>query len=119
RMSTPSSASLWAMRSFSGTFMLQPGDCSPSRNVVSKMKTRFLSSVWAMDRSSPLCRNPGVGSRMQVFPQDGLLLRARGMLPFIVPARTVIGQIYSDTLLDKPAACDNIHKYIASFVFVN
>ena len=36
-MSTPSSASLWAMRSFSPTVMLQPGACSPSRRVVSKI----------------------------------------------------------------------------------
>ena len=37
RMSTPSSTSLRAILSFSGTVMLQPGDCSPSRSVVSKM----------------------------------------------------------------------------------
>jgi hypothetical protein len=37
RMSTPNSTSLRAIRIFSGTFMLQPGDCSPSRSVVSKM----------------------------------------------------------------------------------
>ena len=37
RMSTPKSANLRAMRIFSGTVMLQPGDCSPSRSVVSKM----------------------------------------------------------------------------------
>src|SRR5437763_9364979 len=42
RMSTPSSTSLRAIRSFSGTVMLQPGDCSPSRKVVSKMYTRSL-----------------------------------------------------------------------------
>src|SRR5215469_6000313 len=29
-----------AMRTFSAAFMLQPGDCSPSRKVVSKMITR-------------------------------------------------------------------------------
>ena len=37
RMSTPRSTSFAAIRSFSGMFMLQPGDCSPSRSVVSKM----------------------------------------------------------------------------------
>src|SRR4051794_40954119 len=42
RMSTPSSTSLRAIRSFSGTVMLQPGDCSPSRRVVSKIYTRSL-----------------------------------------------------------------------------
>ncbi len=42
--STPSSASARAIRSFSGCVMLQPGDCSPSRSVVSKMRTRFGSA---------------------------------------------------------------------------
>src|SRR5579871_5191068 len=41
RISTPSSTSFCAMRSFSGTVMLQPGDCSPSRRVVSKIQTRL------------------------------------------------------------------------------
>ena len=45
RMSTPSSTSLRAMRSFSATVMLQPGDCSPSRRVVSKMYTRSLMEI--------------------------------------------------------------------------
>ena len=39
--STPSSASFAAIRSFSRTVMLQPGDCSPSRRVVSKIVTRW------------------------------------------------------------------------------
>src|SRR6266851_3292802 len=39
--STPRSASWWAMRSFSSWCMVQPGDCSPSRRVVSK-KTIWL-----------------------------------------------------------------------------
>jgi len=41
--STPSSASERATRSFSGWVMLQPGDCSPSRSVVSKIRTRSAS----------------------------------------------------------------------------
>ena len=36
-MSTPRSTSAWATSSFSCRFMLQPGDCSPSRSVVSKI----------------------------------------------------------------------------------
>src|ERR1017187_9416075 len=44
-MSTPSSTSFRAIRSFSGTVMLQPGDCSPSRNVVSNMYTRSLMEI--------------------------------------------------------------------------
>ena len=39
--STPSAASARAISSFSAMFMLAPGDCSPSRRVVSKIRTRF------------------------------------------------------------------------------
>ena len=35
--STPRSTRAWATSSFSARFMLAPGDCSPSRSVVSKM----------------------------------------------------------------------------------
>ncbi len=41
--STPSAASARATSSFSAMFMLAPGDCSPSRRVVSKIRTRFAS----------------------------------------------------------------------------
>src|SRR6185369_3997667 len=40
-MSTPRSWSLLAIRTFSVRLIEQPGDCSPSRKVVSKMLTRF------------------------------------------------------------------------------
>jgi len=50
-MSTPSSSSMAAIRSFSSWFMEKPGDCSPSRSVVSKILTR-LSSVFCMLMSS-------------------------------------------------------------------
>src|SRR5215471_1398453 len=40
-MSTPKSMSFAAIRTFSGTVMLHPGDCSPSRSVVSKIYTRL------------------------------------------------------------------------------
>ena len=39
--STPSRASCWAISTFSCVFSEMPGDCSPSRSVVSKMWTRF------------------------------------------------------------------------------
>ena len=42
--STPSSARSSAMRSFSSRFIEAPGDCSPSRNVVSKIMTRLGSA---------------------------------------------------------------------------
>ena len=39
--STPSRASWWAISSFSCVFSEMPGDCSPSRSVVSKISTRL------------------------------------------------------------------------------
>jgi hypothetical protein len=60
-MSTPRAASPWAMRIFSAMVMLQPGDCSPSRRVVSKKKTRswllrsFFWTAWFME--APTFRN--------------------------------------------------------------
>src|SRR3984885_14239698 len=41
RTSTPSAAIWWAKRSFSSWCMVQPGDCSPSRRVVSKKTIWF------------------------------------------------------------------------------
>ena len=41
--STPSRASCWAISTFSAEFSEMPGDCSPSRSVVSKMWTRLAS----------------------------------------------------------------------------
>ena len=43
-MSTPSRASWWAISSFSEVFSEIPGDCSPSRRVVSKIST-WLGSI--------------------------------------------------------------------------
>ena len=40
--STPSRASCWAISSFSAVFSEMPGDCSPSRRVVSKIRTSFV-----------------------------------------------------------------------------
>ncbi len=44
-ISTPMSSSRAAILSFSSRFMEQPGDCSPSRNVVSNIYTRSVLSV--------------------------------------------------------------------------
>ena len=49
--STPSSVRAWATSSFSARFMLAPGDCSPSRSVVSKMIRR--SSAMIGDSKTP------------------------------------------------------------------
>ena len=43
-MSTPRRASCWAISSFSAALSEMPGDCSPSRSVVSNSRTRFGSS---------------------------------------------------------------------------
>jgi len=69
--STPKSTNDWATSSFSSRFMLHPGDCSPSRNVVSKMvicrglsvdmelrglvgaKWAVGNGQWAVTRSAP------------------------------------------------------------------
>ena len=57
--STPSSCSASAMRSFSSRFIEKPGDCSPSRSVVSKMMMRSSASVpkegWVMAMSGVSC----------------------------------------------------------------
>src|SRR5437870_4361457 len=44
-MSTPMASSSSATSSFSSWVMVAPGDCSPSRNVVSKMTTRSFSDL--------------------------------------------------------------------------
>ena len=43
--STPRRASCWAISSFSCWFREMPGDCSPSRRVVSNTRTRLRSSL--------------------------------------------------------------------------
>src|SRR4051812_43840623 len=53
--STPSSASALATRSFSGCVMLQPGDCSPSRKVVSKINTLLSGRLESRVVISLLC----------------------------------------------------------------
>ena len=50
--STPSRASCWAISTFSAVLSEMPGDCSPSRSVVSKMWTRFASSAGAIGPTS-------------------------------------------------------------------
>src|SRR3989442_12983234 len=42
--STPSRSSCRAISSFSSTLRVAPGDCSPSRSVVSKIRTWFIST---------------------------------------------------------------------------
>ena len=55
--STPSAASARATSIFSAMFMLAPGDCSPSRKVVSKIRTRF-----GLGLGMPARSNSGAGT---------------------------------------------------------
>ena len=52
-MSTPRRASWSAISTFSVLFSEIPGDCSPSRSVVSKMRTRLASSLISFLSLSP------------------------------------------------------------------
>src|SRR2546423_12106178 len=58
-ISTPRSWSFWAIRTFSLRFIEQPGDCSPSRKVVSKMLT--LACVMGFPPVGKQVRNPTGG----------------------------------------------------------
>ena len=55
--STPNSTRAWAISIFSARFMLQPGDCSPSRSVVSKI-TMCREEESAMFCAILLCYGP-------------------------------------------------------------
>src|SRR5215831_6879278 len=80
-MSTPSAASWWAIRIFSSVFMEKPGDCSPSRSVVSKI------CMWLMNtpRAAHLVTH-GAGSLVQfililyfiIVPYTTLVVTAPG-----------------------------------------
>ncbi len=59
RTSTPRAASWWAMRNFSLWCMVQPGDCSPSRRVVSK------KTIWSLE-----------GIRGATFDLDVIIMHA-------------------------------------------
>ena len=65
--STPSSVNASAMRIFSFRFIEKPGDCSPSRRVVSKMMMRLSSSV------------PKLGWLMVILGRPGRWLRDKGL----------------------------------------
>ena len=72
--STPSSTSAWATSIFSARFMLAPGDCSPSRSVVSKQRAkpqmtepRTLRAISHRPRSRPAMRS-GIPLRSRPHP---------------------------------------------------
>ena len=87
-MSTPKRSSWRATSVFSCKFMLQPGDCSPSRSVVSNTLTCLMISllfVWLMQR--PHSRIPAGISRNP--PQKAVLFGDPGETkkPFILQRR--------------------------------
>src|SRR3954452_25336389 len=85
-MSTPRRASWWAISSFSCLFSEMPGDCSPSRRVVSKTRTRSFSSLTAgsaMSFSVPFVSRPFLlGLRLRgrhaLFPPRGEEEKSKG-----------------------------------------
>src|SRR5215472_13150550 len=56
--STFSAASCRAILSFSSVFIEKPGDCSPSRSVVSKMRTTSIDSLPASSNARPIASGP-------------------------------------------------------------
>ena len=73
--STPSRASWCAISSFSVVFSEMPGDCSPSRSVVSKISTRFGSMVVVIPSSRSPTASPrvvcGFAAASALFPPEG------------------------------------------------
>src|SRR4051812_3772539 len=72
-MSTPSRASWVAISSFSWVFSEMPGDCSPSRSVVSKICTRSISSCFLSVSVCGLLLRLGLrlGGRHASLPPQG------------------------------------------------
>ena len=77
--STPRRASCWAISTFSPVFSEMPGDCSPSRRVVSKMWTRLASVAVSsagpigpllLSESNGLCLSR-LSRRPALFPPKG------------------------------------------------
>ena len=98
--STPNSASAPAMRNFSRKFIEKPGDCSPSRSVVSNMMTRSSGRTpklgWLMLMTrDPLVRfdPPGV-----VAPGHSPLGDAKLYQPGFAPGHSPLGE----AKLDQP-----------------
>ena len=77
--STPSRASWWAISSFSCLFSDMPGDCSPSRSVVSKIRTRF-ARVPCWLRLCRSCRHAPFSVSLDASSPLGLRLRGRHAL---------------------------------------
>ncbi len=71
-MSTPRSLSACATSSFSARFMLAPGDCSPSRKVVSKIKQAVVGhGKTPVNKKTPRLQRLGAGISETVSHSDG------------------------------------------------
>ena len=74
-MSTPRRESWWAISSFSCLFSEMPGDCSPSRSVVSKIRTRSARrlSVMSFPFFVSTCASPVLAATRppRVIPPEG------------------------------------------------
>ncbi len=68
--STPSRANCRAIDTFSSTFMLAPGDCSPSRSVVSKMVIVLVIAVPSKRPAFPTAREEGRPCPHDAEPSD-------------------------------------------------
>src|SRR6266513_2818361 len=104
--STPSSASARATRSFSGRVMLQPGDCSPSRSVVSKISTRSgLATMGTPSEpqilSSTLLVEPGHARPQRRADLLDLPIDVLTEKPLVVGAA---GRVFADPLARELAA---------------
>src|SRR5215212_1931462 len=105
-MSTPSRASCCAISSFSWRLSEMPGDCSPSRRVVSKIRTRSLPALSFMRSLSCLCPVSPLGLRLRgrhaLFPPRGEEEKSEGELELHRPSR-LQGE---DDFADVPALGD-------------
>ena len=90
--STPSFSSWCAITSFSSRFMLQPGDCSPSRRVVSKIRTR------SADIAHGLLFGLGRRVRLAVFGFLRSIHHSTGPeIRYAMPAPNSIGSWFKST----------------------
>src|SRR3954453_6185408 len=109
--STPSLASCCAISSFSGVFSEMPGDCSPSRSVVSKICTRSIGSsrsvcsvsVGLAARRPPRVTPPGGGGAGEEQGR-GPAGATRARLPAAPPSRSRV-TIHRMTVRWGLAAC--------------
>src|SRR5262249_9894562 len=92
--STPRWSSWRAIASFSSTFMVAPGDCSPSRSVVSKICTRSIVGLLCARDGTIRPWPPETKTPRGVGPARGALPGVSGF-PLYTPPRAAGGQLSS------------------------